>query len=59
MDMRKILILTIMMTATLTVAAQGKWHYTFSLGGEYKSGNVNTFTFNNSDFFNKVSCKLS
>ena len=47
MDMRKILILTIMMTATLTVAAQGKWHYTFSLGGEYKSGNVNTFTFNN------------
>lgn len=45
--MRKILILTIMVVATLTVSAQSKWQYTFSLGGEYKSGNVNTFTFNN------------
>jgi len=36
-----------MIVTALAASAQGKWHYSFSLGGEYKSGNVNTFTFNN------------
>lgn len=45
--MHKVLIIILMTTAALTLSAQNKWHYTFSMGGEYKSGNVNTFTFNN------------
>lgn len=45
--MRKTLIFTAMLIITLTSIAQSKWQYSFSLGGEYKSGNVNTFTFNN------------
>lgn len=45
--MRKTLIFISMVAATILAGAQNKWHYTFSLGGEYKSGNVNTFTFNN------------
>ncbi len=45
--MRKLLTITLMLVATLAVSAQNKWQYSFSLGGEYKSGNVNTLTFNN------------
>lgn len=46
-NMRKVLAIIIMAVTTLTLSAQSKWQYTFGLGGEYKSGNVNTFTFNN------------
>lgn len=45
--MRKVLTIIILTAAALTASAQSKWQYTFGLGGEYKSGNVNTFTFNN------------
>ncbi len=45
--MRKVLSIMLMLACVATVSAQSKWSYKLGFGGELKSGNVNTITFNN------------
>ena len=46
--MRKVLSLTLLLSLATLAGAQGKWHFNFGVGGELKSGNVNSITLNNS-----------
>lgn len=46
--MRKVFITLLLTACVVTASAQKKpWEYTLTFGGELKSGNVNTFVFNN------------
>jgi putative salt-induced outer membrane protein YdiY len=44
---KKALILSLAITASLTASAQGKWKYHLGFGGELKDGNVNVMTLRN------------
>lgn len=45
--MKKSLLFALAILATVSLSAQSKWKYHMGFGGEYKDGNVNTFTFKN------------
>lgn len=44
---RKLFAIVLMLACVATVSAQKKWSYNLGFGGELKSGNVNSITFNN------------
>ena len=45
--MRKTILLTLAIAATISATGQNKWKYHFGLGGELKDGNVNIVTIRN------------